>query len=255
MDARPRPELSPCGELIPSRELASQMISGGAISEVYSMLEEVVINGIERIEVDLPRKVVTIQVDMLVVDRARLVGALISTARKLGARVETGIRLSSLSLSSDRASARFAGMGGERVEADWVIGADGALSKTAEAVGIPRSSGLNLAIGVNFRARDVMALEDTVYMMISPDVAPGGFAWIIPRGGGIFNVGLGVRPWGLVCLDEALSRLKKWVYLRHAEALSPPAGRPIPVGGLRRPRPGRIILAGDALGTCVPING
>lgn len=77
-----------------------------------------------------------------------------------------------------------------------VIGADGVESTVGKSAGLttaipPRethSCAQYLMTGVGLER------DDCLYFYVGRDIAPGGYAWAFPKGGGRFNVGLGVCP-------------------------------------------------------------
>jgi digeranylgeranylglycerophospholipid reductase len=82
------------------------------------------------------------------------------------------------------------------VECEVVIGADGLESRVARWAGMRSPIPLSdldvcaqyLMSGVNLRGPGVMEFH------IGRDVAPGGYAWVFPKGGDRANIGLGVSP-------------------------------------------------------------
>jgi geranylgeranyl reductase family protein len=82
----------------------------------------------------------------------------------------------------------------KRVTAGMVIAADGARSRTASKAGLEiLSSPYDLSPVLQRVMGGVDVEQDTTEMYFSREYAPGGFAWIIPKGDGIANVGLGIR--------------------------------------------------------------
>ena len=179
--------------------------------------------------------------------RRRLDAFLAEQAAEAGAELRTGVRATVESDTRLR-------VGGEQVEVDAIIGADGANGTTART--------LDLAGGIV----NGVALEGNLsYNRLPPDswrgllvlefgVVPGGYAWIFPKGD---HVNVGVGGWG-----AEGPRMR-----RHLEALCEqygvdPAdltsmrGHRLP---MRRPHTllarGRALLAGDAAGLVDPVSG
>ncbi len=93
---------------------------------------------------------------------------------------------------------------------------------------------------------------------MDPEVAPGGFAWIFPRGDGSHNIGVGVRnniAWrGSNPLDHHMLFVKRFglEQIRRSVLM-----KTLPVGGLlnRYSVGGEAHLIGDAVGSVIPTNG
>jgi digeranylgeranylglycerophospholipid reductase len=106
-------------------------------------------------------------------------------------------------------------------------------------------------------------VDPSVVEMYFGSVAPGGYAWIIPKGDGKVNVGLGMRR--SIANDDTPLRqyIDKFVYqnklvspnLKRAKIVSR-VGAIIPVGGpLKRTWTPNTLLVGDAAGHVMASNG
>jgi len=153
-------------------------------------------------------------------DRKVLDAALAERAESAGARILFGRRWS-----------------GER--ADILIGADGFSSSVRSSLGIPTPRYVMGAIGFVWGDFD-----SYVDVYLDRDVAPGFFAWVIPRSENVAEVGLGVDA---LHSSEVLERLRVFARRLGFERLDLLGARPIPVD---RPRTrvvfGRTMLVGDA---------
>jgi len=144
---------------------------------------------------------------------------------------------------------------------DFIIAADGYPSSVAKAANLESGYTLNdWALCVNQRMFNVNVNEQAVKIYFSAKVAPGGFAWIIPRGGKCANVGLGVRmkyvKEGFNVLTSLRKLQRELHELKNAKPLTPPQLKTIPVGGyVKNLLSSSIVLVGDAAGTVVPIDG
>src|SRR5688572_15592738 len=138
---------------------------------------------------------------------------------------------------------------GERLRARFVVGADGAMSRVAPALGLDENR--EWIVGVEEVFRGVRTgHEPAFHCWIDPSVAPGYIAWVVDDGEEV-HVGVGgyasrFKP------AEALRRFHARVAprfgLRGAAACERRGGR-IPVGGvLRRIACARGLLTGDAAG-------
>ncbi len=121
----------------------------------------------------------------------------------------------------------------------------------------------DLSTSVQYQMTGVAPDRDAVEMFFGTAVAPGGYAWLIPRGPDTVNVGLGIRrsvagqgttpreflDRFVACHPVARDRLSGGRIVSRVAAL-------IPVGGMhRRLVSGRVILAGDSAGLVMPTNG
>lgn len=85
-------------------------------------------------------------------------------------------------------------------------------------------------------------------------VAPGGYAWMIPKDGGA-NIGLGIRP-GFNRSGQSLRALMTAFEGRLGGTVTYRGGGVVPVSGpLRELVRGRHLLVGDAAGMVMPSNG
>ncbi len=251
-----------CGEFIPTIDWGYEAISSKfkwALEYTYGPVEEpgVKINEITAIEIRLGlQRQVKLEFSALVIDREKFIRRWIERAKKSGADVFTGHNLIGLSQKGNSVAARFrSSQGPVDLQAKWLIAADGTVSTSAKLVGLGEQA--EVALAVNQRLRGVSYPKDRLLMWIDPGVAPRGYAWIIPRGGDEANVGLGhpvpARVSTLNLFQKMLASLPE---LEGSSPSSEPLGKFLPVSGLRRRvHVGRVLLAGDSAGTCIPSNG
>jgi digeranylgeranylglycerophospholipid reductase len=82
---------------------------------------------------------------------------------------------------------------GKLFEAFCLICADGVESKTARSLGWKTSLAPADVISCAFaRMENENVEQDACYFYVGQTIAPGGYAWVFPRGGKTANVGLGV---------------------------------------------------------------
>ncbi|MBS7638074.1 NAD(P)/FAD-dependent oxidoreductase [Candidatus Bathyarchaeota archaeon] len=154
---------------------------------------------------------------------------------------------------------------GERLEirSRLVIGADGAYSLIARRAGLPVSRDpLDYSVGYQYEMVDIEVDRDYVEMYFDRRYAPGAYAWIIPKGEDVANVGTGIRPpymeKGLNIRDylqNFLSHSPASMRLIRGEATAVKAGC-IPVGGpMDRTALGKVLVVGDAAGHTLPTVG
>jgi digeranylgeranylglycerophospholipid reductase len=150
------------------------------------------------------------------------------------------------------------------LRADVVIGADGAYSLIAREAGLPVSTDpLDYGVGYQFEMVNVDHDPEYVDMYLGEDIAPGTYAWIIPKGKDVANVGTGVRvPFmqkGMTIRDYQRNLVKNHPItskkLLNAVPTAVKAGN-IPVGGpIEKTTTDRVIAVGDAGGHTIPTVG
>ncbi|HIK37107.1 MAG: geranylgeranyl reductase [Geminocystis sp.] len=142
------------------------------------------------------------------------------------------------------------------LQADVVIGADGANSRIAKAIG---AGDYNYAIAYQERIRlpeDKMAYyEDLAEMYVGSDVSPDFYAWVFPKYDHV-AVGTGTMQANKSRIKELQAGIRKRAAkrLEGGEIIKVEA-HPIP----EHPRPrrvvGRVALVGDAAGTVTKSSG
>jgi digeranylgeranylglycerophospholipid reductase len=189
-----------------------------------------------------------------VVDRRAFDRFLAHRAARAGARVIPATN-ASLTDGALRLSGRFSGSLRPKV----IIGADGPLSTISRSMGNPeRERGICL----EYEMADVDIDPDAAEMYFSARYAPGGYAWIIPLGEDLANVGVGVRASYLSGqrLPDLLDRFIQehsvaGEMLRCGEVLAVMRGL-VPAGGSARSiQKDNLLLAGDAAGHVMATSG
>jgi len=140
-----------------------------------------------------------------------------------------------------------------------IIGADGPLSGIARSIGLPAGE---MGLCFEYEMADVQVDHAAAEMYFSARYAPGGYAWIIPMGQDLANVGVGVRSsyLGKFSLPDVLDRFIQEhplasEKLRSGEVLSVMRGV-VPAGGSPGSiQQGNILLAGDAAGHVMATSG
>jgi len=231
-------------------------IDGGDIIENKISLIEIYLDG-GRLFLDIKLNGYVIRKDLMIqkiVDEAERNGVkLVNSAFFIDARYRDGGVL----LKARRGCSDLV------FEANYVIGADSTPSRVAQVFGIDSGyDDRDIALCINQRFSNLKLDERKVYVFISPRYAPGGFGWIIPKGGGRANVGLGVRMHlvkkGLRivdCFRKFISDVEP-TFLKGVKPIESFYLKTVPVGGIvKNVEKGNVMLIGDAAGTCEPING
>ena len=142
----------------------------------------------------------------------------------------------------------------DTLRARVVVGADGAHSVVRRALGIDPGP---MAVALRGYA-PVPADREAAQVIVFDTTRQPAYAWSFDRGDGIANVGYGE------ILDHRRGRPTKAQLLERLDALLPDAaaggtawrGHQLPLSrGRWRPRPGRVLLAGDAAGLVNPMTG
>jgi geranylgeranyl reductase family protein len=187
----------------------------------------------------------------LMTQRRRLDAYLAEQAAAAGAEFRDGVKVTALESRHGGVSAT---VGGDRVEAAALIGADGANGVTARTFGL----GGDYAYGVAFEGNIAYgpAVEDRYRgrLALELGIVPGGYGWVFPKGDHV-NVGVGGWESEGPRLRGLLRDVCEAHGLRNAP-LSELRGHRLP---LRRPDSriarGRVALAGDAAGLVDPLTG
>lgn len=193
-------------------------------------------------------------VDGRVVDRRAFDRYLAYRAARAGARVfpETRAELNSGEVC-------LSGHFSSRIRPAVVVGADGPSSCIGRSIGRQiKEMGISMA----YEMADVDIDADAAEMYFGTRYAPGGYAWIIPQGQDVANVGIGVRAsyLGKQKLPSVLERFIKehpiaGEMLRGGEVLAVIRGL-VPAGGMRKEIcKDNVLLAGDAAGHVMATSG
>jgi geranylgeranyl reductase family protein len=190
------------------------------------------------------------RVSAAVVDRAAFDSALAAEAIEAGARVATGVRV------------------------DQVVSQPGAVRASSADSGTFSARACVLACGANYRFNRALGLGvprlfmqsaqlefpfptlDHVQVYFGRDVAPHGFAWLVPfdRGGATY------ARVGLMCRTRASSRFATLTSMlarehRYDDRLPPPRLKVLPLSPISRTYADRLLAVGDAAGLVKPTTG
>jgi flavin-dependent dehydrogenase len=117
-------------------------------------------------------------------------------------------------------------------------------------LGIPRAYVQTAQIETAFAALDEVEIE------LNRQIAPGGFAWVVP----FRRNGAHMARLGLMATDRAAGRFKQYTELlarRHGVAVAarPPRLKILPLGPVKRTYTDRVLAVGDAAGLAKPTTG
>ena len=218
-------------------------------------LDPVVEDVVDRVELRLRyrRSFLRVRAQPLVLmtRRRRLDAYLVDRAAAAGVAVHDGVRVTDV-----RADERGAAVevGGTWLEADAVVGADGANGVTARSLGLCSEPAHGVALEGNVPHGLVDADRYRSRIVLELGVVPGGYGWVFPKGD---HVNVGVGGWERVgpTLRAHLARLCDAHGISTAQ-LENVRGHRLPV---RRRRAvlgrGRGLVVGDAAGLVDPFTG
>ncbi|MDQ2941598.1 MAG: geranylgeranyl reductase family protein [Chloroflexota bacterium] len=190
-------------------------------------------------------------------DRRRFDALLANHAESRGARLLEGAHLVNLLRRGDRVSgARVATRDGElEIVAEWVVGADGARSRTARLLGVERPVRFPRRLGLVAHYEGVAGLDDHGEM----HVGDGYYVGLAPMPGGELNVGMALPMGGggavrrfsaaIAGLPAVAARLRTSKPVTPIRGAAPIGHRVSEVAG-----PGWL-LVGDAAGFVDPFTG
>jgi digeranylgeranylglycerophospholipid reductase len=173
-------------------------------------------------------------------------------AAKEGADIKVGTLVDNLMIRSGRiGGVKAHGMDGKlEVLADVVIAADGVGSRIARLAGMNTALRLvDIESGVQFQMVGIdFESSSTMEFYFGSKIAPGGYAWVFPKGEDMANVGLGVlgsraeRP----AIEYLRDFVNKMPSLRKGKIIEINAGG-IPVGGpIKKTVKDNLLVVGDA---------
>jgi digeranylgeranylglycerophospholipid reductase len=181
-------------------------------------------------------------------------------AAKAGAQVMVKTAATGLLLEDDVARGVVARgpVGVMEIECAVVIGADGVESQVGPWAGLDTALPLKNAMAcAQYLLAGIEIDPACCYYYVGQGVAPGGYAWVFPKGEGKANVGLGVQA--DLAADTALNYLNHFIESQpHLAQGSPvtlvvggvPVGPPLP-----RLVTSGLMLVGDAAHQADPLTG
>lgn len=196
-----------------------------------------------------------------VLDRTRFDACLAAEAAREGAVLRVGVEAVTMAQEPDgRWGVRLRGPGlgpDESVRARVVIGADGVETMVGRWAGLDtRVAARDMESCAQYLMQGIDFDPAAIYLQFGDSVAPGGYAWLFPKGERIANVGLGI-----VALKgngkTAREYLDQWVQRRYPDG----ALTGYTVGGVivhptvKRTYGNAVLLAGDAAHMVNPLSG
>lgn len=198
----------------------------------------------------------------LAVPRARFDACLHDAAVSAGAR-PIAARVDACLSDNGSSRQRFSTSSGP-IDADVVIGADGATSRVADAVGLVDPARVLWGFALRAYAEDPVRVPHIILWEQARWRAFPGYGWLFPGVDGRANLGLGV---GLLsdrrgahtathAFDAFAAHLARAGVLTRPPAASPRLGGWLKMGMVgTTPARGRVLLVGDAAGLVNPLQG
>lgn len=253
-----------CGEYLPiPNEMLDLLPNSPRIARLVDVPKAVITNRSTRLRLFSPFcNEFEFKLVSNVIDRAKFDQYLAQQAEDAGARIQLGTKV--LTRTSTNSLVLQNKTGRRRISAKVVIGADGVQSRVAKSIGVQYTN----------RARDlspciqyVMAGVDcdprTTEMYFGNQIAPGGYAWVIPKNESTVNIGLGFRKPFASTFSTAFSYLQHFISSHPSIAPRMKNGKVIrktgaivPAGGpMTKTYSDSVLLIGDAAGHVMASNG
>ncbi|RBQ22581.1 Digeranylgeranylglycerophospholipid reductase [Candidatus Methanobinarius endosymbioticus] len=144
------------------------------------------------------------------------------------------------------------------IEAKIVIGADGPESRVGRWAGLKTATkSTNMESGIQFEMVGLEMEKSDVIEFYFGTVAPGGYAWIFPKGKDIANVGLAIitKKTGKTPYEHLKEFVANCPATQNAQAVEINIGGD-PVGGMPKKIYGNnVLVCGDAAGQVNPLTG
>ncbi len=194
-----------------------------------------------------------------ILDRTRFDAALAAEAAAAGAALLVGTEAAGMRRDGDgRWHVRVRGPHGEETyRARIVIGADGVEAMVGRWAGLDtRVPARDMESCAQYILQGIDFDPEAIYLQFGRTIAPGGYAWLFPRGIGVANVGLGIvalRADG----RNARQYLDAWIARRYPGG----AKTGYTVGGVivhttvRQTCADGVMIAGDAAHMINPLSG
>lgn len=254
-----------CGEYLPTlREMRVLMPNARDLERIYKFSAKAIVNHTNLVRLISPKgKEAEVRFEAMVHERKISDKHLAREAARAGAELMVHAEVERLLPNSKGVVVRAEGKR-LNIEAKTIIGADGTESIIARQLGLHgRPDPMDIGICFQYEMVGVDSDSEVTEMYFGKNYAPGAYAWIIPKGDGVANVGTGVRTPYMqkgVTAQDCLKNLirhhpvasKK---LRKARSTAVVAGI-VPIGGpLPKTFAGNAVVVGDAAGQVIAAIG
>lgn len=251
-----------CGELIPTPSEAHNLFpQSKRMPHAVHVPSKFVTNRTKTIRLVSPNgSAYDFPFNANIIDRAEFDYYLAFQAQDAGAKLLTRSTVKKRSVNNDLLIK--SDLSETEIHSKLVVGADGANSVVALSLGqqfIHSDRDLSPSLQYVMTGADVDT--SVVEMHFGGKIAPGGYAWCIPKGDGIANVGFGMRRSLAQDATPLRAYLERFAFktlsasLKNAKISSRVAAI-IPMGGpLRKTWTNDVLLVGDAAGHVMASNG
>ncbi len=229
-----------CGEIVPSKNEMKVLLPDLNDYSIFGIPEEFTVNRTRRFVFVLPNgREIEVDFDMLVLNRDIMIQKI---AERSGHELILGKRFD------------YDGgvvVDGRKLSSRVTVASDGASSIIRRRMGI---KSFEISPAKQYVMDGFEGDEEAIYMYVGKRISAGGYAWIIPKGNGIANVGVGFRQEYAEKGDnihKALDRfVKDWVHssemLKNA-TIKNKIGAVVPVDmPLKKTVYGNVIFIGDS---------
>lgn len=231
-----------CGEFMPLlEEMEAILPNSPDLGPLFDVPESLISRRMDIFRILSPNRHWDVPFKGYTTDRDRFDKHLAEKARKAGAEIATSAQV--IDVNGTEVRTRDA-----TYRAKVVVGADGPVSKVAACLGLPKNQDPYPAITAQAEGDFEPIME-----MHFGSVAPGAYAWVLPKGKGA-NVGVGVaRRWADGKLTDYFDAYLKQ---RGLNIVTRPIGKYVPSKGpLDRTVAEHGLLVGDAAGHVMAVNG
>lgn len=232
-----------CGEIVPTREEMEELLPDLHDHSLFDIPKRFETNITRETDFVLPNgKTFRVDFNMHVLNRDKM---LQSVANNSGHELKLNTKI------TDFDDGKLVLDNGETINPEVTVACDGANSRIARRLGVWNYTRVPAK---QYLMKGVECEEDTIYMFVGKKICPGAYAWIIPKGKGYANVGLGFIREQANPGDDIHKALDRFVkeyphsskFLRSAEVISK-IGAFVPVDPpLQRTVYGNTMLVGDS---------
>lgn len=253
-----------CGEYLPTPEEMHDLLPNSPrVAQLVDIPKELITNQSSRLILASPEnRSFEFRLVSNIIDRAKFDQYLASQAKDAGAQIKLQTTVLKRRNSNHLLIRNKSGR--STIKAKVVIGADGAQSRIARSIGVRYANkARDLSPTIQYVMTNVDHDPDITEMYFGRQIAPGGYAWVIPKDDSTVNIGLGFRHAFTNPSETAISYLHRFIYshpanmdrMKNAKIIRK-TGAIVPAGGpLPRTYSDSVLLIGDAAGHVMASNG
>ena len=184
-----------CGEYLPTlKEMQSLTPAVNNIEKVFKVPDKFIVNRPNFVKLISPKgKEAGAMFEAVVIERKFFDKYLAQEAARAGADIMVRTEVEHILPDGKGLTVKADGKR-SHIHTKTVIGADGAGSIIARQLGLQTTpNAIDFGICLQYEMARVDSDPRVVDMYFGKDYAPGAYAWIIPKGDGVANVGVGLR--------------------------------------------------------------